>query len=517
MHYTRGVRAVLVVCALGGSVSGCLCTPAPGPGGDHDADVDAEIDARPPCADGDGDGWTTGCVGIPDAELDCNDGDALHHPGAFESPTTGDRDCVPGFPSALEAFPDLTVTPFGTGARVATRFGRFDLAPSSGHQLGSVRVYGTDSLLSAELLFEGAPNMREKFSGVHVWNDYFSVEPDGSALAPATPTADGPVVYRAVVTYHEDGPNAEPALSGTAHYTFTIDGRIIRTDDFDLAQQAIYVAQGTDLPGLTSHIALAARASNGDAQLDTVAVLETDTVRTEAVPTMMPGYHFDDGNPINFRWLCAQGPQVEVGFAAIVSNPPAQPRRSLRATTNVSNNPVYRQVALQWDWEVSSPANGLLMLGAHLGHFLILPHARSAATCDLVDRQARAYLTPVDVVFAGSSGSLRTDGDYDDNDDGYVEGGGYWYLRAAAPDGIAFSFEQAADTYLPPHSLFRIANVPADRDPIVNVGGVRMVHGQHYRIQADGTDGIWLAMLRGLQPADVVELVYPASCTETCP
>jgi hypothetical protein len=316
----------------------------------------------------------------------------------------------------------------------------------------------------------------------------------------------GPALYQALVRFRAGGTELDPSLDGSSLYTITLDGRIHRTDRVTLTEQPMY-AGGADFPGVTSHVALAAAPAIGGTTFSHVAVRDGVTLRSELLPTTGPGGGQLTGDATAWRWSCAYGPDVEVGFTRVVPED-GQPTRNMRIYANVS--PSYRQVALQYDWQVGMGGTGLLQEAPMRGHFLITPNARSGGECDLVEAKSNAYTRPVDVVFpTPPTGTLVTDVVDDEDDDGFVEAGGYWALRATSPSGIRFELEQPSGTTLPLYSTFRIAGLPPGRDPVMLVDGNRASQGVGYRLQPDGTDGIWLVLMFGVAAGQDIELIYP--------
>lgn len=512
-HYTHRARQetgpvgsakpgqLATLAALAVLLGACLSTPPPA-----DIALDAP-DATPDaamCVDADGDGWRANCP--TDAYQDCADGDPAVHPGARELGSDGeviDRDCSgTGLPTMYD-YTDLVAAPLGTGARITTRMGRYDLDAVAGHQLASVLVRTETGTYSPELLYEGP--LLEQRSGVHVWDDYLAVLPDASSLEER---ANGPAIYQALVTYRDGGTPGNAALDGTSLYTITLDGRIHRTDRFTLSQQAIF-AGGADYPGVTTHVALAAAATSGATTFSHVAVRDGANLRTAALPTTGPGGPPFSGDPTGWRWTCAYGSDVEVGFTTMI---PAtgQPTRAKRVTANNGFNPVYRQVALQYDWQIGMGNPIELDLATHRGHVLITPHRRSTGECDLVEAKANAYTSPVDLAFgAPPTGSMVTDVADDENSDGFVEAGGYWAVQAASPTGLTMMFEQPSGTTLPIYATFHIRGLRSDRDPVVMLDGMVATQGQHYRLQPDGADRLWMVVLVGVPAGGEIQLVSP--------
>ena len=84
----------------------------------------------------------------------------------------------------------MVVAVFGTtGREIRTRTGTWRMHPSAGHQLGSISVERTIGGPSEELIYTGP--LREKYSGVHIWDDYLAVEPDAPPVADVSPVAGG--------------------------------------------------------------------------------------------------------------------------------------------------------------------------------------------------------------------------------------------------------------------------------------------------------------------------------------
>ncbi len=505
LDYTRVVRflpAVPAVCA-----AACLSTP---PADQPDASPDAAM-----CVDADDDGWRSSCPG--DTYQDCDDGNPAIHPGAREVTSADaieDRDCTGSGLLPGTGLVDLTAGPLGggggsgqAGARIATGFGRYDLDPRAGHQLTSVVVQLAGSS-SAELLYDGP--IMERNSGVHVWDDFLAVLPDDSRL---DEVASGPAIYQALVTYRDGGTMSAPALAGTSLYTITMDGRIHRTDRLTLAAQPPY-AGGADYPGITSFVALAASAAIGGATTFTnVVAREANLTLTSALLPISGGGgpQLGGGDPSTWRWSCAYGDSVEVGFTRVVPDN-GQPIRAMRVYSSPGAS--LRQVALQYDWQQGTGNPVELVLASQRGHFLITPSARSIPVeCSRAEAKSNAFTTPVDVVFGTpATGQLVTvvdDQDDDENDDGFIEAGGYWAVRALTPAGITLGFVQPGGTALPTYSTFRIGNLPANRDPVLLIDGVRASQGERYRLQPDGTAGIWLVIMVPLLSGQTVELVSP--------
>jgi hypothetical protein len=182
----------------------------------------------------------------------------------------------------------------------------------------------------------------------------------------------------------------------------------------------------------------------------------------------------------------------------------------MRVTANNSVSPPYRQVGLQYDWQVGMGSPPLLVETSQRGHVIITPHRRSNGECDLVEAKVSAYTAPVDVTFGvPATGTLITDIVDDEDDDGFVEAGGYWAVAALAPAGITMVFEQPSGTSMPLYATFRIRGLRPDRDPVVTIDGARATQGVHYRLQPDGTDGLWMVLMVGVAAGAPIELVSP--------
>lgn len=180
---------------------------------------------------------------------------------------------------------------------------------------------------------------------------------------------------------------------------------------------------------------------------------------------------------------------------------------------------MYRQVALQYDWQqgVGGPP-ATLTLGDQRGHFLIAPRGREGTNCQYFDQQAQAFLAPPTFTFGEpSTGQLLLSDIDDENDDGYVEGGGYWIMQADSTAGITFQMNVTGGTTAPPRPLFRIRGLPRGIDPLVYINGERKTHGVQYRVQDDLDVGIWLSIMAGLPADHEVRLVYPTPCSAACP
>ena len=232
LHYTRAVRSVLAVSTL--AAGACLSTPSEGA---PDAATDAMIDAFDPCVDMDGDGWPVDVAGCG-RYRDCNDDDGARHPGALEADDgVSDLDCNGAMLTENLSVDDLDYSGLTNGGvSVVARHLDLEFDVAASYQLSSLR---TTNGVNGELLFTGP--MEEKWSGTNVWQAYFSTVATGTPVMQTV----GAAIFQWRV------PFTSGAMIGASLYTVTIDGRVHRTDEFNVTADPTGASHS-----ITSYIAL---------------------------------------------------------------------------------------------------------------------------------------------------------------------------------------------------------------------------------------------------------------------
>jgi hypothetical protein len=474
-------RAAGLACVIIGA--GCLSTPPPARDEDAtgiDAAVDASLVDAPtgPCRDEDGDGWPTGaCEGV--TWFDCADGDAARHPGASESVGDADLDCDGAGLTAGEALGGLAATPAGQGRRIAGPIATVTLDDAAGFGFRELRL-GAGS----DLAYTG--QTPERTSGVEVWEDWFTQAPDSAML---TPVLEGIAVAQYRITWTAGG------MNGTSLLTFHRDGRIVRGDDFDITGTVASPAPHF----VSAFVSLRGEAvDRGDWDGNEGPPAETSNSKARFLFA---------SSAARTDWVCLyrDGGTDVVGMAAVVPDD-GQPRVGLRITEATTVGPTtYRQVGLQYDWQRSS---GSVDTGHRHGNVLIVPTHPDAAPCARVATAARAFVAPATMV-VDLPGRRLTDLPGDDDDDGYLEQGGYWALAVgdSGAGHLRFTASVAADQGAPPSSTFRIYGVAVDPAPVVTWNQQRLVRNRQYLLQVDGVSGAWLHLAQPLGPGDVVEII----------
>ena len=443
---------------------------------DVDAPIDGDIDA-PGCTDGDGDGWWT-CGTYPD----CADGDPLQHPGAYEDMDQVDRDCDGSGHNTVR--PRLQVTLFsgGDGAiNVSTGSARYDLQDTAAHQLAQITVGGT------ALVYTNTDNS-ERWSGVHAWENDFSTQAPSETYA-ISMIHPGRGVYRVTVDWADGN-----LTNGRSIYTFTADGRLVRYDRFDAAQNA-----GSSL---TDYVALRS-GELSNLRWEELDGTEHDvTITPPTPPTEFVNLVGDTAGVDGF--LCARTPGVrEVGFTA-VGTPTG---RGLRAAVSSGG-----QVALQFDWTYWP-----FSAGRRTGYTMIYAGASSAATpCGESEIRARQFRQPV-MITVDAGGSLPFEPEADLGPDGYFEEGGYFAIDAnPGASSVEFHLMGGTGTTFGPYNLFRIDGLAAPGDdPVVMRGATRLVHGRDYYVDHEAGGRLWLYVMVSFG-TDHIRVITPAASCPTC-
>ena len=165
-------------------------------------------------------------------------------------------------------------------------------------------------------------------------------------------------------------------------------------------------------------------------------------------------------------------------------------------------------MALQFDWQYAVDP---VITGAFEGHFLLAATFRAGGSeeCGIGAALARGYINPALADVAAPGAIVRDDEGDIGVKDGYVEQGGYYLVDAGSGPGLRVTINADGNRQPPVASTWRIRGIPATPLPVVERDGLPLVHGLDYRIQADGSTGIWLVMLTALANDQVLTLVMP--------
>jgi hypothetical protein len=475
LFYTRRVRAVPVVCVLVTGAAACLSTPPPA---DVDARIADAVDADP-CPDGDGDGWPADLPGCG-RYRDCADDNSARHPGALElDDGVADLDCDGAPLTEQNSIEDLDISSLSEdGIRVIARHLALEFRSEAAYQLTSMQ---TTNGVNDELLYIG--DSREKWSGTNVWEAYFSTVSPGNT--PSTVTT-GPAVLQWLVPFDSMG-----ALIGSSLYTITVDGRIYRSDAFSVSADPSGGGHS-----VTSYIALD-------------ATKFVDVAWESGAPDLIdPGAFVPYFEPFadQATWLCARTGEQDVVWANVAtSGPLTNPVSSgPRITSSDGDGP---QVALQYDWQFSVET---VTTGQFSGHFLLATtFTNTQITCGTGAAQARGFYDPAIAMVRAPGHAVTNSEDDIGIRDGFLERGGYYLVDAGAGPGLTVEIDAAGGRQPPVQSTWRVRGIPADPLPVVERDGIRLVHGDQYRIQPDGDGGLWLVMFDILADNQTLSLVVP--------
>jgi hypothetical protein len=446
---------------VGAALLGCVGVPPP---------ADPAPDAGDPCVDVDGDGYLPGeCDAVPAAEVDCGEGDAARHPGAFEiCDDDVDQDCDGGDLSCADALApnvasfDAAEIEVANGALVAT------WTAAEGFALAELATAAAPSI---NLLYTGP--MEERLAAVHMFTDFFSWE---TAVTPSpVEIASGPAVTRFSVSWDaNDG--ATSGMNGATIYTVFPDGRI--HCDVDLE---VLISPADN--HLTTYVAL-------EPELFTHADWTVDGSGPYEVASFDPqvelfDFFFNDqtGNRIGSSCAYHEGVGRAVGFGWSVPPSPAPrgPRASQSQLNDVEAN---HQLALQFDWHRSEayPA------ASYRGEFAVVVGSTATPPCAGLEAAIAATHTPL-ALSAVEGAEIAIGGTGDDDGDGFNEGGGFW--QVAVDDeavAVTLGFSTLGSTRQPaPAAAIHLANA-GPVDPIVELDGERLVRGGDYHLQRDGGD-----------------------------
>ncbi|MBK9037102.1 MAG: hypothetical protein IPL61_38640 [Myxococcales bacterium] len=222
-----GLQHACALIALAGA-AGCLDVPP----------------YRPCAGDGDCDGWPA--VAANPAANDCDDDNALVHPGAEDDPgTTVVEDC---FASAL-ATPLTPVAPLARGWTVGDLVLEFD---STSAMPSSLRR-GADEVLAGN---NDSCVRDERFAGISMY-PAFGVDGRSSQVGQATTLRSGPALATTRVTWEQAVPvaatvfgcDAATTVTGVVDFTVQPSGRIVRRDQVTLSAGVMTCAGCADPDG----------------------------------------------------------------------------------------------------------------------------------------------------------------------------------------------------------------------------------------------------------------------------
>lgn len=438
-------------------------------------------DTATACVDLDQDGWFT-CGTYPD----CFDDDGTRHPGAFEPGSADDHDCNPiaNLPPRNRVTVDLVGAGGATMIAVNTQTARYELHDLAGHQLTQIAVGGTP-IAYTDI------DIGERYSGVHLWEESFSIQATGETHAI-------PISGRGLARVQIDWTHND-LTAARSTYTIVADGRVIRTDEFTTT------ANGAS--SLTDFVALRA-ASFPELRWEELDQTEHDFTVTP--PTTMGTSTRLVGNAADARgFLCARGPGLEVGFSAVgfVPDDPLGRGRGLRSTVGLTNQGG-QQLALQYDWRFT-PA---IADGRYVGHSVIWAGARVGDDCVESEIRTRSFLDPVTLtVLRGGDNGVEP---FDAEGDGFVEDGGYWSIAADA-GAVQFQMIGGGATF-GVNNLVRITGLsPTAADPVIlRNGETVLVHGRDYFVDREGTT-LWLYLMVSFG-AETIEVISPRASCPTC-
>lgn len=464
----RAGKAVLLA-----MLAACLSAPTPavidGDGGVVDGAPGDGPPADAGCSDEDGDGYlAAGCAGADPQALDCVEGNAAVHPGAYDAPDNAtDEDCLDGDATSGDTLAPMVSTTTVNGINFSNG--------SLQGRLGAAANYVIDELGSA--IF-GEPNLLyrgtglERLVGVHVWDDYFMYATQ-TVPVPRDIT-EGRALLQVTVPWQAFA-MAQVGMDGTTRYTMYPDGRIHLEHDFE-------VLQSSDNNFHTAYIALDHDAIDNVSW--TTAGGGSATVGALSPPASVAVINPQNGEGAGFLCGYHATDRALVGFGYRVPTnlSPSGPR----ITENNDGTSEGHSIALQYDYTYSAP----VPLGARSGDFLVYVGATGASPCAPAQGQIQPWLNPAafSVTLPGAMVTSRA-GDADN--DGYVEGAGYYAVSAGGAASLELTLDTAGGTAAPSTSVYRIEGLDLTHDPTVYLDGTRLGHGDDYLLTVDGS-AAWL-------------------------
>lgn len=466
MHRTGGIAALA-------ALAGCLSTPS-------EALFDAAgFDAVPPvCADGDGDRWPAGQGGAcATTELDCDDDDALEHPGAYESGDGVENvDCDGIAWDGVGRMSAIDATTIGADLMVTIGSLELRIDGEQGHSISEMRVIGA----SGNLLYTGS--VQERLVAIEAWQSFFSWEDAG-----AEDVRTELVRNRAILRFQVDWQDGSD-MDGITTWTMHAGGRLYRRDEVTLSTQPTQ-------SNVTAYVALD----------DTAAThIDFDT-NGAAIPLAFGPDVFDTWatTPPSEQWLCAYHDTggYEIGFLADATT--STTTESVRITRSQGPTSESAQAALQYDWNFGG---GPAAIGSYNGSFQIIAGPSNlAGPCDLTETSDDAWRNPPGLVLRDGEAGTAPNGE-DFNGDGFAEGGGYWPITATT---APFEIELMSGGAVPATISFRIEGLPPG-DPVITVehdrAVTRYVHGRDYLLAEEG-GFTWLVIRASL--GNVIRIVPP--------
>lgn len=462
--------------------AGCLADP--GPAGDDGGIVDgapvAETfswDAN--CSDPDGDGYLAeGCE--VDGAVDCAEGDPAVHPGAYDVPGDAlDQDCTGGPLDPSDAIAGNAVSE--TVTELAVDNGLLSLAWRASVNW-MIAELANEQGSGANLLYTGV--MPERLAGVHAWQSWFSWDP-----AETTTHMDVITLGPAVVRVHVDWIAGDGSgtgvgtgqVSGSIYYTVLPDGRVHRDEDVTVAD--------TEQSWLTAYVAL-------DRSSFTQATWQGNATPEALTGSMRTGFYDPVGTPA--EWMCVYDDGDDaVGFAwqGASGNGPRLSEGAGGAG----------QVALQYDWVQGTG----VAADTYSGQFLVVVRRDAVNPCGAVDALSNAWQRPP---LLDPLASRHTAGVGDNDQDGFDEGGGYYYATAGQQRRLELTINATGGRATPTTLALRVREMDFTLDPIVSVNGDRLGHGDDYVFQvAPPDDHGWFYLERpaGFADGDVIVVEIP--------
>ncbi len=475
--------------ALPVTLTGVRCVSIPAPASSDDAGSGIPDASLPGCEDVDNDGYRPqGCS--ENLPADCQEGNALVHPGAFDDCLTpADEDCVGGNPDCSAIIQPITVETEDADTRITTVAGVTTFDGNQGFSITSITSNATGG---GNLLHQG-PNP-EKYIGSHLFlSNVFSYAPQSaqvSALAGGRAVHQYRVVWNSV---RQMGTGTEE-LSGTSTYTLFPDGRIHRSEDLsptgDATLFTTYIALN---PGQFTH-----RLDPNPANLNVPLPLQTNltdgqlaepsTFTTAAADGRGCAYHTSTNLALSYAWSAYD----------------RQKNVRIRMPQSILDSG--HQFAMVIDWEFPG-MEGTVSPGRYRGAFL-LQHGLASTDglpCSDFGSDIGGFFNPPPL----NSQALVTDTEGDPDGDGYVEDGGYYELNAEGGKTIDVNFELGGS--LPRSYAMHINEVPASFDPVLFLGNstAPLSHSLDYLMQREEDGSMWVFINRPIEVGTPLRIVFP--------
>lgn len=455
----------------------CACLSFPTPSGQEDGGSDAPImttDARvndaidAGCVDGDGDGYLpAGCASA--LPPDCDDTDRDRHPGAFNAcDSTTDADCSDVVVTCGEhAAPNSVADNSGFQVTNGQIIAHFDSAEA--YVLASLQLRPPN--VTQNLLHTDLTSMREMFTGVHIWDQYFVHDPDPTPIA--TVLARGNAVFRMRV---QGASGMGQGLAFDTYHTVFPDGRIHR-------DEAIEVQMEQTGRQLTSYVAVdSARFTH--AHCNYAPASDPLLNQSTALQTHCSGQSTELRD-----YACVYHDTTNTMLGFIHDIPTSPTFNGARVAESEMAGAASHSAALIFDWFQNEDFGP----GSFSGNFVTYAGTADAAPnqCQQLGRLRDWLFNPAQIDPDGTA-VLHTGGASDDDNDGYYEGGGFWAIVAGDPNELQWAVNRLGGTRaIPERAAFRLHNLALDAgsgrtyDPVVYVDGVPQINGRDYLWQVD--------------------------------